>query len=436
MQQSKNDAAWERLFDRFKILEEIKQHQIFEISADEIKVEREPRLMTKFDLKVNLPKIFADNQLAILPISRGGYKIACFDAYKDFEKRTPEQVPVEKVCLPHVQSLSLKFLVSESIALNYAYASGILQDFLGVEWTYPTVSGRMGSGEFDFSIHSTPLNCSMPISVTNAQIEIDAAYESENCLALFEAKRDLADDFIVRQLYYPFRAWGSRIIKPVRTVFLVYSNGVFNLYEYQFADPRCYNSLFLVKRKDYANETGITQRDLEKLLSKAVLVPEPQVPFPQADKMSRIVNLIELLNERDMTSQEITSEYAFDERQTRYYTDAGRYLELIDRQHDSEDNNVYSLTTKGKLIMSLDYKERLLALAGQILQHQAFYLTLEYYFKHGLERPDTQRVVNIMKKSKLFGDPGESTLRRRSSTVKSWVEWILERVERKGDLFH
>ena len=43
----------------------------FLISADQIREYREPRLMAKFDHRVNLPQIFAENGLAILPVSRG-----------------------------------------------------------------------------------------------------------------------------------------------------------------------------------------------------------------------------------------------------------------------------------------------------------------------------------------------------------------------------
>ena len=35
----------------------------------------------------------------------------------------------------------------------------------------------------------------------------------------------------------------------------------------------------------------------------------------------------ELLNESELTKDEITSNYDFDPRQTNYYTDAGRYLD-------------------------------------------------------------------------------------------------------------
>ena len=72
-----NDTAWQALFDKYDILDEIQRSGQFVISANQIKEFREPRLMTKFDHKVNLPTVFADNGLAILPITRGDYVKMC-----------------------------------------------------------------------------------------------------------------------------------------------------------------------------------------------------------------------------------------------------------------------------------------------------------------------------------------------------------------------
>lgn len=71
-----NDTAWERLFDKYHILDKIEHQGQFAISAAQIKEFREPRLMTKFDHKINLPEIFAENHLSILPVTRGDYVIS------------------------------------------------------------------------------------------------------------------------------------------------------------------------------------------------------------------------------------------------------------------------------------------------------------------------------------------------------------------------
>ncbi len=419
-----NNAAWESLFDKYHILAEIEQNGQFIISANQIKEFREPRLMTKFDHKINLPKIFVSNNLAILPISRGDYVISSFSAYEEFDEPSRD---VQKISIPaHIQSLMPQFLVSEAIALNCANACGILNDFLEDDELVPTVSGRMSSGNFEFGIN-TALG-TKNITVNNSQIEIDAAYEGIHYLSLFEAKRDLADDFLVRQLYYPFRVWSERVTKTVKPVFLIFSNGMFKLYQYQFEDPQNYNSLRLVKQKNYVIATEICLADIENLLRTVPLVREPDIPFPQADRMSRLINLIELLNEKPMTKQDITSEYAFDERQTTYYTDAGRYLGLIDKTYDEDSNILFQLSVCGHRIMSMEYKERQLALVNQILMHKVFNETLKLHLECG-EMPDKQTIIQIMKRSNLYHVEADSTYLRRSSTVVGWINWILGIIE-------
>ena len=139
---SLNDIAWEKLFEKYDILKRIDNHGQYKISAAQIKEFREPRLMAKFDHTINLPKIFLDNQLAILPITRGDYIISHFDAYHKFEENN---APIKKVSLPtYIQSLDLNNIPSETIALNCAAAAGIISDFLQDENLISTVSGRMG----------------------------------------------------------------------------------------------------------------------------------------------------------------------------------------------------------------------------------------------------------------------------------------------------
>lgn len=419
-----NDTAWESLFDKYNILEEIDKNGQFTISANQIKEFREPRLMTKFDHRINLPDIFSKNNLSILPITRGDYVISSFSAYKEFEEPFPE---TQKISIPaYIQSLIPQFLVSEAIALNCANACGILNDFLEDDALYSTVSGRMSSGTFDFDIN-TAFGVKN-VKVNNSQIEIDAAYEGINYLSIFEAKRDISEDFLIRQLYYPFRVWSERVTKKVKPVFLIFSNGKFSLYQYHFENPKNYNSLRLVKQKNYIIATEICLTDIENILRTVPLIEEPKVSFPQADSMSRIVNLVELLYEKPMTKQDITSEYAFDERQTNYYTDAGRYLELIDKIHDEDGNIVFQLSTCGRRIMNLEYKERQLAIITQILKHKVFNETLKLHLQYG-EMPNKQTIVEIMKRENLYRVEAYSTYLRRSSTVVGWVNWILSAIE-------
>lgn len=419
---SLNDAAWEKLFEKYGILAQIDAQGMFSISAAQIKEFREPRLMAKFDHTINLPKIFADNQLAILPVTRGDYVVAHFDAYHKFEVF---DVPVTRVSLPkYLQSLDASHITSEAIALNCAVASGIVADFLQDEDMIATVSGRMGSGTFSFNITNSKSPNAYTVPVSNSQLEIDAAYEGKKGLTLMEAKCDLSEDFLIRQLYYPFRAWQHRMAKPVNTVFLIYSNGIYRLYAYTFQDANHYNSLVLVNRRNYTIEditVGIA--DIQDVLRQTREVPEPEIPFPQADNFERVINICELLNEQTLNRNEVTEEYAFDARQTNYYTDAARYLGLLEKKKDGV-TPVYSLSEEGKRILNVGLKQRQLAYCNLILSHKIFNETLREYFEKG-NMPPNDEIVNLMRNANLYHVGSDSTYARRSSTIKGWLNWII-----------
>ena len=83
----------------------------------------------------------------------------------------------------------------------------------------------------------------------NAQIEIDGGYEGQTKLALIEAKNTKCEDFLIRQMYYPYRAWADRISKTVVPIFMTFSNDVFSFFVYEFQEQGAYNSLVLLQQR-------------------------------------------------------------------------------------------------------------------------------------------------------------------------------------------
>lgn len=129
------------IFKKYDILSKIKEDGLFEITSSQINEFQESRLMTKFDHATNLPKLFQENKLSILPITRGSYLIGQFDAYKNISYDT--SVKTNIVSFPtHLESIDYNNIYSESAALNCAFVSEILNDVLGEE-VLPTISGRM-----------------------------------------------------------------------------------------------------------------------------------------------------------------------------------------------------------------------------------------------------------------------------------------------------
>ena len=423
MTQTKTDSAWEILFDRHKIIQKVEQNGFFEIQAKEIKKVREPRLMAKFDHYSHLPKLFKDNGLSILPISRSSYVIGDFDVY---EKVTYNQKlkPIQVDFPSDLTTIDPTNLYSESSALHCAHVTGMMENVIG-EQSFQTISGRMSSKEFDFNIR-TRQGTDRHIQIKNSQVEIDGGYESQSQFMIVEAKNETVDDFLVRQIYYPYRLWQGKTYKEVKPVFFTYSNDIFSFFVYEFTDPTRYNSLRLVEQKDFiiAHEE-LEFEDIVELFQTVRLVPEPNIPFPQADSFTRVVDLLGLLVENDLSRDHITRNYDFDERQTNYYTSAGMYLGLIGKYKDENRQVMFTLTRTGREIMRLKTKEKFLSLAKSILQHEPFKQVLAEYFQTSLP-PERQRVVEIMKRCNLYNVNSESTYFRRASTVMSWVNWILE----------
>ena len=348
-----NKEAWQLLFDKYNILEEINNNGYFKITAKQINEFREARLMTKFDNSANLPELFKDNNLAILPITSNSYMIAKFQTYKKFEEIEDEEII--KISFPeYIQSLDYNNITSEALAINCAYITQILQDFLEEEDLVPTISGKMGAGNFEFKISKNENVAEyINVSVQNSRIEIDGGFEGINSLALVEAKNIISDDFMVRQLYYPYRLWKSKINKPVRPIYMVYSNGIFNVYEYKFENDEDYSSIKFVKSKKYSIEdTEIELQDIQNAFNSiSQFDEEPEIAFPQADSFARVINLCELLLDEPRTKSEITENYAFDERQTNYYTDAARYLGLVNK-NKNDGNIVFELSELGRKILN------------------------------------------------------------------------------------
>lgn len=420
-----NKEAWEKIFEKYNVLEEINNKGYFKITSKQINEYREARLMTKFDNSESIPEILKKNKISILPITGNSYMLARFENYKKFEKAPRE---VERVEFPsYIESLDYNNITSEALALNCAYITKILENFLEEEVLVPTISGKMGSGIFNFDIAQINNDEKINVTVENSRMEIDGGYEGMNSLALVEAKNVVADDFLIRQLYYPYRLWKSKIAKSVRPIYVVYSNGIFTIYEYKFNNINEYSSIELVKCKKYSIEdTEIDLGTIQNLIDNInSFIEEPNVSFPQANSFERVINLCELLQNSEKDKQSITENYEFVERQTNYYTDASIYLGLVTKS--GKRKKIFELTDLGKRILSLNYKSRQLEFVKLILSHKVFHMVIKSYFDNS-EMPSDDEIVNLMKECNLYKISSDTTYYRRASTIKAWIYWIVNLV--------
>ncbi len=422
-----NEEAWEQIFSDYHVLEEINKQGFFKITSEEINKYRQARLMTKFDNSEAIPTILSRNNLSILPISGNSYMISTFKTYHKLEQASENIIRVD---FPeYIESIDYNKITSEALALNCTYITKILEDFLEEENLVPTVNGKMGSGDFIFQIGNLKNNENISVEVKNSRIEIDGGYEGMNSLAIIEAKNKISSDFLVRQLYYPYRLWKDKVSKKVRPIFIVYSNSVFTLYEYRFNDDNNYSSIELVKCQEYSiDDTKITFDTIKDIYDNIhEFVDEPKVPFPQADNFNRVINICELVRDNEINKENVRDNYEFVKRQADYYTNAAIYLGFIKRKGD-----FFELTSAGKEIFDMNYKKRQIEFIRSILSHKVFYEVIKIYFEQS-EVPSNKTVVDCMKKCNLYHVGSDETFHRRASTIKSWINWIIDLVREELD---
>lgn len=86
------------------------------------------------------------------------------------------------------------------------------------------------------------------------------------------------------------------------------------------------------------------------------------------------------------------------------------------------------LTDKGKKVFNTNLIDRQKEFVRLIVSHSAFKHTLKVYLESG-EIPNKESIVEIMKRSKLYGISSDTTYFRRASTITGWINWIMNQIE-------
>ena len=420
-----NDA-WAMLIEKYDIVNKVIKDGLFYIKASEIKAFKEPRLMAKWDCIAALPTVLKKYNLNILPDSRSSYVLGDFLLYKEIPELQEEVFNMDYVEIPDYETIDINNISSEAVAINVLIISGILDDFLGIDGTVQTFSGRMGTGEFDFVVDTVRGN-KQKIFVKNAQCEIDGGFENEHEVVIMEAKNVLNEEFHVRQLYFPYRLWRKKVTKPIRLIFSIYSNMIFRLFEYRFVEINDYSSIELIKTKNYSlQNTTIDIEDLIEVRNNTKICYQDnqhddlKVPFIQANSFERVISLLENMKDNPMTKEQIAELMVFDERQSDYYYNAGAYLGLFEKKREDKISKVF-LTRLGDNVFSLNYKERQLKFVELILKHQIFADCFDMVINSGGDLPDIETIESLMREYNVCN---EGQINRRASSVQGWIKWI------------
>ena len=424
-QERKAEEAWQGLIKKYQISERMAVYGQCDVSAEQMKEFREPRLMAKWDSEEVLPAALKDRKWNILPVSRGSYTLSDFKLYEKLPDFSPGKEPMEEMHFAaSYESIDFRQITSEANAIHVLLLSDALDRFLGAEGTVETFNGRMGTGDFHFSVDSFSGN-RRKVSVTSAQCEIDGGFENDENVIIMEAKNVLHPDFHVRQLYYPYRLWRSRVRKPIRLIFSQYYNRVFRLLEYGFTDAENYSSIRLLREQCYSlDDTKITKDDLIGRWERTQAVYSDDcrlsgaVPFPQADTFGRVISLLEQLGKGGMTGNEIASLMQFRERQSDYYFNAGKYLGLFEKV-STWRGKVIGLTKLGEELNRMTYKERQLKLVELLLSHKIFHRLFGKMLDRGAPISKEEIKEDMLRLSVC----SDKVADRRAGTVQSWLAW-------------
>ncbi|MCX6738086.1 MAG: hypothetical protein NTY11_01540 [Candidatus Parcubacteria bacterium] len=245
-----NSKSWKKIFDDYKILDHDFDKSPFPLSATQIKKacqkfketgEKEVRILCKQDSREGRPDIFKKHDLFLLPVKNGYYNIIRGEGYIDIPE-IKEEIMIYSSKLDF-QLDTAKIGNSEMQHLDYAYAASLIRTFMNDPSLVLTIRGRKYTPDFEFRVGK------QVIKVSSVQTEVDAGYEGKNQVVLIEAKNFSATNVIIRQLFYPFRQWQEQTKKKVITLFFdkVSGEDIYSIWQFEFDDPKNYNSIKLVK---------------------------------------------------------------------------------------------------------------------------------------------------------------------------------------------
>jgi hypothetical protein len=426
---TKAGEAWSLLFDEYGIEEEVLANGYFDIESKHFKqFHLEPRLLTKIDHSHQLPPVMKKLGLSLLTLSSSSWRIGPFNIFASLpEWQTPDHTVVHKSLPDWLESLKANGITGEGALINAADASGIFADFFGEE-PIATISGKARSGSFDFSINNYQTGITN-VQVRSAQIEIDAGFEGQQALYLVEAKKHLSLDFNVRQLYYPFKTWRSRVAKPVKPVFITLANDVFDITEFAFTSESDFSSIKMMRTQRYMlTSDEISTSEIFKFAKSIELLNLPsakdKIPFPQADDFERVIDMLEFVATEPRTSESIAENYEFHPRQADYYFSAVRYLGLGELVKHEDGKNYRQLNEEGQQIANLPFAAKRMEIAKRLLQipalRQIYISSIQSGHEYSIR--DAEQVV--AQTSSEDGISGK-TIKRRAQTILSWAKWLL-----------
>jgi hypothetical protein len=382
----------------------------------------ELRLMAKVDFSADLPAALREHGYFILPVKNGEYVLIRGNGYHVLES-LPEPPTVFRPQLDfELETLGVGD--SESQHLDYSFNVGLIEHFASTSGLRQTIRNRKRMPAIDFSVGNVG-----PIHVSaGVQVEVDLGCEGRNDVVLIEAKTGEPKDFIIRQLFYPYRKWRLEIPKKKTRPWFFCSQEIagkrlYKFWEYEFEDDKQYQSLKLKRGESFLVEPKKAQLSVEDLLNiHAKIRPAKEKwDVPQADSFWRVAEMPLLVEQGINNANKVAKHYEFAPRQSSYYREASEFLGLISL---NKKVHIYELTDLGQEYVKLPADERRQLLAGLLANFPPMRAALQLLAGSGGAGVDKKRIVELMKLLEQKGKISGSTPGRRAQTIMAWLHWL------------
>ncbi len=407
-----NRELWTKIFTDLEIDPE---QNVSYVTAEQVRriSQREARNMAYMDERAKVPPIFDSHSLFILPVSNGRYAIVRGQGYHSLEL---DSIVYEDFhpSFPLGTSV-LDPEKSEGSAVSYAWNTGMISYVTGQPTLLLGPPGRFALDAFDFKIDGKA-----HLHQAGAQAEIDGFFYSSHSACLMEFKARECSDFLVRQLYYPYRHWAGRSSRYnwscVRPFFVDFNLNTltFRFFEYGFLDPGDYESITLVSARGLrVKESARPLRGLLDVPAEANL----SAMTPQADNIERVLRVPFLVAQGQSNAFLVADSEGFTERQSSYYRRAAEVLGLVERS-----DGTYKLTEVGHNFVVADRSHANELVTIQLARIPAFHEILERVSVGAGQQMTRARISEILQKHdpRIHG----STVPRRTMTVLSWLRWV------------
>ena len=183
-----------------------------------------------------------------------------------------------------------------------------------------------------------------------------------------------------------------------------------------FYDPNCFTSLRSINCKGDDRRTG----------SEVIFWGmNNSIPFPQANDINKVITLVQagddIIEDKEKAKEVIN---VGSPRQVSYYLSALQYLKYLGQNKKLTERALKLQNSKSELVSDI---------YNQLLEDKLF--GKAYHDFKATGQVNIDKVTSDLKKENQR--LSESTLRRRASTIRSWVEWMygIDKVNEMNPLF-